>query len=111
MHSKRATSPRLYIVGFELAIEFQAETDPKDLRVSGLPAPSFNVHRWPPEVYPNAAYSPFALDIWELGKGFEEFSEKVRWSSNNSSIFLQTDPDSLGKYPTGDQRYHGGHEI
>ena len=79
------TRPRVYLIDFEVAIQFPAEC-PETERVSiGLPfGGSFSTE---PEKYgrPHApefgsgiAYSPFKLDVWQLGISFSDF--KVRHS-------------------------------
>jgi hypothetical protein len=78
------TRPRVYLIDFEVAIQFPAEC-PESERVSiGFPlGGSFTeqehyARRHAPEFASGFAYSPFKLDVWQLGISFSNF--KVRQS-------------------------------
>ena len=77
--------PRVYLIDFEVAIQFPAQC-PESERVSmGFPlGGSFTeledyARRHAPEFASGIAYSPFKLDVWQLGISFSDF--KVRHSS------------------------------
>ena len=79
------TRPRVYLIDFEVAIQFPAEC-PDSERVSmGLPLggsftePKYYARLHAPEFAYGIAYSPFKLDVWQLGTSFSDF--KVRRSS------------------------------
>jgi hypothetical protein len=78
------TRPRVYLIDFEVAIQFPAEC-PETERVSmGLPLggsftdPEKYGRPHAPECTSGIAYSPFKLDVWQLGISFSDF--KVRHS-------------------------------
>ena len=78
------TRPRVYLIDFEVAIQFPADC-PETERVSmGLPLggsftqPEHYARRHAPEFASGIAYSPFKLDVWQLGISFSDF--KVRHS-------------------------------
>ena len=78
------TRPRVYLIDFEVAIQFPAEC-PETERVStGLPLggsftePEHYARRQAPEFATGFAYCPFKLDVWQLGISFSNF--KVRHS-------------------------------
>jgi hypothetical protein len=78
------TRPRVYLIDFEVAIQFPAEC-PESERVSmGFPlGGSFTqqehyARRHAPEFASGIAYCPFKLDVWQLGVSFSDF--KVRHS-------------------------------
>ena len=77
------TRPRVYLIDFEVAIQFPPEC-PEAERVSmGLPLggsfsmdPEQYARLHAPEFASGTAYSPFKLDVWQLGTSFSDF--KVR---------------------------------
>ena len=76
------TRPRVYLIDFEIAIQFPAEC-PEIERVSiGLPlggsftVPEKYARPHAPEFASGKAYCPFKLDVWQLGISFSDF--KVR---------------------------------
>ena len=78
------TRPRVYLIDFEVAIQFPAEC-PETERVSiGLPlggsftGPEGYARSHAPEFASGIAYSPFKLDVWQLGISLSDF--KVRHS-------------------------------
>ena len=79
------TRPRIYLIDFEVAMQFPSEC-PENERVSiGLPLggsftePEYYGRPRAPEFASGIAYSPFKLDIWQLGNSFSDF--KVRHCS------------------------------
>ena len=79
------TRPRVYLIDFEVAIQFPADC-PDSERVSmGLPLggsftePEYYARPHAPEFTSGIAYNPFKLDVWQLGTSFSDF--KVRRSS------------------------------
>ena len=79
------TRPRIYLFDFEVAVQFPAEC-PETERVStGLPLggsfpmePEKYSRPHAPEFASGISYSPFKLDVWQLGISFSNF--KVRHS-------------------------------
>ena len=76
--------PIFYLIDFEVAIQFPPEC-PESERVSiGFPLggsftePEHYARRHAPEFASGVAYSPFKLDVWQLGISFSDF--KVRHS-------------------------------
>jgi serine/threonine protein kinase len=67
--------PRVYLIDFETAVQFPAEC-PISERVSvGFPVAE-QYSRPPslaPELASGTAYSPFKLDVWQLGYSFLKF--------------------------------------
>ena len=86
------TRPRVYLIDFEVAIQFPAEC-PETERVSMGPPlggsftePEQYARPHAPEFASGIAYSPFKLDVWQLGISFSDF--KVRHSFYIFVIFL-----------------------
>jgi hypothetical protein len=79
------TRPRVYLIDFEVAIQFPAEC-PESERVSmghplgGSFPTELEKYARPhaPEFASGIAYSPFKLDVWQLGISFSDF--RVRHS-------------------------------
>ena len=78
------TRPRVYLIDFEVAIQFPEEF-PESERISmGLPVggsftgPEHYARPHAPEFASGIAYSPFKLDVWQLAISFSDF--KVRLS-------------------------------
>ena len=78
------TRPRVFLIDFEVAIQFPAECPETERLSIGLPLggsftyPEKYGRPHAPECAPGMAYSPFKLDIWQLGISFSNF--KVRHS-------------------------------
>lgn len=76
--------PHVYLIDFEVAIEFTPESAPEERLSIGYPlGESFSdvatySRPSPPEVVSGAPYNPFKLDIWQLGHSLSDF--KVSWS-------------------------------
>jgi hypothetical protein len=79
------TRPRVYLIDFEVAIQFPAECPEYERVSTGLPLggsfsgePENYARRHAPEFASGIPYSPFKLDVWQLGISFSDF--KVRHS-------------------------------
>jgi hypothetical protein len=75
------TRPRVYLIDFEVAIQFPAER-PESERVSiGRPlGGSFSMDTEKNMLAPGIAYkycSPFKLDVWQLGISFSNFKARA----------------------------------
>ncbi|CAL1711530.1 unnamed protein product [Somion occarium] len=74
--------PRVYIIDFEVAVEYPSDSLP-EARVSvGPPAGGTIVESgWsrplPPEVQSGQPYSPFKLDVWQFGYSFVTFRSTI----------------------------------
>ncbi|CAL1711516.1 unnamed protein product [Somion occarium] len=75
--------PRVYLIDFEVAVEFPSEL-PVEARVSVGPPSGGTINiadGWgrpvPPEVDSGMPYSPFKLDVWQLGYSFITFRSTV----------------------------------
>ena len=78
------TRPRVYLMDFEVAVQFPAECSEAERVSMGFPLggsftePEHYARRHAPEFATGIAYSPFKLDVWQLGISFSDF--KVRQS-------------------------------
>ena len=79
------TRPRIYLIDFEVAIQFPAECPEAERVTMGRPlGGSFSTEPekygrpLAPEFASGIAYGPFKLDVWQLGTSFSDF--KVRHS-------------------------------
>ena len=74
--------PRVYLIDFEVAIEFPAECPVEERLTVGYPLggsfPELSTYSAPraPECASGKPYSPFKLDVWQLGFSLSNF--KVR---------------------------------
>ena len=86
------TRPRVYLIDFEVAIQFPAECLESERVTIGPPLggsftePEHYARRHAPEFASGIAYNPFKLDVWQLGISFSDF--KVRRSLHIFSLFL-----------------------
>ena len=65
--------PRVYLIDFETAVQFPAGC-PLTERVSvGFPVAEMYARPHAPEFASGKPYSPFKLDIWQLGTSFSGF--------------------------------------
>ena len=77
-----ATShPRVYLIDFEVAVEFPPDSSPEERVSVGYPSggslvdPDEYTRPIPPELTDrDRGYCPFKLDVWQLGTSFAEFS-------------------------------------
>jgi hypothetical protein len=76
-----ASRPRVYLIDFEVAVEFTSECPPGERVSTGyplggsFPAPEMYSRPLPPEISSsNNCYCPFKLDVWQLGKSFANFT-------------------------------------
>jgi hypothetical protein len=69
IHSRKQTRPRVYIIDFEMAVDFPSDSDSANRLVSGFPCPKVEKYMRPqaPELMENSLYCPFKLDIWQFG--------------------------------------------
>ena len=75
-----ASRPRVYINDFELAVGFNENTPEEDHLCVGIPLGGSidrNARPMPPEVLSGKPYSPYKLDVWQLGVAFEHFRVRV----------------------------------
>ncbi len=78
--------PRVYLIDFEVAIEFPAECPVEERLSVGYPLggsfPELSMYGAPcaPEFASGKPYSPFKLDMWQLGTSLANF--KVRGVHN-----------------------------
>ena len=81
---KIATShPRVYLIDFEVAVEFPPDC-PADQCVSiglpiggSVPQPEMYSRPCPPELRSGKPYCPFKLDVWQLGRSLWDFSASL----------------------------------
>ncbi|CDO75226.1 hypothetical protein BN946_scf184895.g6 [Trametes cinnabarina] len=76
--------PRVYLTDFEVAVQFPEDATFEDCVVSGIPSGgSFpdDVTQYkrpvPPEVTSGSAYNAFKMDVWQLGKSYEDFQSTI----------------------------------
>jgi len=73
------TRPRVYLMDFEVSVQFPQGYEERQCFVSGLPVGgSFTeaetyCRSKAPECLTGELYSPFKLDIWQLGISLEKF--------------------------------------
>jgi len=90
--------PRVYLVDFEVAKEFPPEYPADDCVLNGYPlGGSFTcleMYSRPhaPEFTSGKPYSPFKLDVWQLGTSLSEFKVGV---SSASQLIGCSSPDQL----------------
>ncbi|KIM79428.1 hypothetical protein PILCRDRAFT_10264 [Piloderma croceum F 1598] len=79
-----ASRPRVYLIDFEVAMEFPAECPPVERMSTGYPPggsfPETEMYSRPllPEISSsNNCYCPFKLDIWQLGSTFANFRTTI----------------------------------
>jgi len=77
------TRPRVYLIDFEVSMQFPAEC-PEAERVSiGFPLggsftePEHYARCHAPEFATGIAYCPFKLDVWQLGISFSDFKSTI----------------------------------
>ncbi|KAF8815276.1 hypothetical protein BYT27DRAFT_6735503 [Phlegmacium glaucopus] len=75
--------PRVYLIDFEVAIQFSPECPIDQCIMTGYPLggsfTELEMYGRPhaPEFASGKAYSPFKLDVWQLGKSFEGFKSTI----------------------------------
>ncbi|KAF5316324.1 hypothetical protein D9619_006766 [Psilocybe cf. subviscida] len=70
-----ATRPRVYLIDFETAVQFEDDVTPEAMVLdsNNLPFPEETYKREPaPELYLEDDYCPFKLDVWQFGHGLIE---------------------------------------
>ena len=86
------TRPRIYLIDFEVAVQFPMECPETERLSIGLPLggsftdPEQYARPHAPECASGIPYSPFKLDVWQLGISFSDF--KVRRSLHIFALFL-----------------------
>ena len=76
------TRPRVYLIDFEVAIQFPAECPATERLSIGLPFggsfadPKNYARRHAPEFASGTSYNPFKLDVWQLGISFSDFKAR-----------------------------------
>jgi len=103
--------PRVFLIDFETAVAFSPEHPIGECVVTGCPTggsvsrPEMYSRPHAPEFASGKAYSPFKLDVWQLGNSFSDF--KVRSDHYCSFIFghhpLITFPISQSTVPKIDE--------
>ena len=78
------TRPRVYLIDFEAAIQFPAECPETECVSMGPPlggSSSTELEQYArpraPEFASGITYSPFKLDVWQLGISFSDFKVKA----------------------------------
>jgi hypothetical protein len=92
--SIHASRPRVYLIDFEVAVEFPPECPLVERLSTGyplggsFPEPKIYSRPLPPEISSsNNRYCPFKLDVWQLGSSFANFRVC------RSTLVLFTAPD------------------
>jgi hypothetical protein len=81
LRSKRNSRPRVYIIDFETAVDFDADAKLEDCQITGSPFPKdVYVRPLAPELDGDSPYCPFMLDIWQFGDGFRCFKVSIHLS-------------------------------
>lgn len=87
--------PRVYLIDFETAIQFSDDCPPEDRVCVGLPlGGSFlEEHMYARPKAPETAsghppYSPFKLDVWQLGASFYNYKVRIRDDSGSIVIYV-----------------------
>ena len=65
--------PRVYLIDFETAIQFPAGCPLTECVSVGFPVAEKYARPHAPELGSGKAYSPFKLDVWQLGYSLSEF--------------------------------------
>ena len=71
--------PRVYLIDFEVAIQFPEDCSPEERVCVGpplggsFPSPEMYNRQVPPEVESGKPYDPFKLDVWQLASSLHEF--------------------------------------
>jgi len=76
--SRGSARPRVYIIDFETAIDFDAHEGLENCLAIGFPFPN-EIYERPlaPELDGDEPYCPFMLDIWQFAQGLEHFRVSV----------------------------------
>ncbi|GJE86785.1 kinase-like domain-containing protein [Phanerochaete sordida] len=75
--------PQVYMIDFECAVEFSADSLPDERRCIGIPlGDTMEVDEYlrpvPPEVASGMPYDPFKLDVWQLGTDLADFKSTIQ---------------------------------
>jgi hypothetical protein len=74
--------PRVYMIDFETAVEFDPDTLPENRLCKDLPLPADQYRRQRPDelTRDTLLYCPFNLDIWQFGYDLANFFSVRFWS-------------------------------
>lgn len=85
---------RYFLIDFELAIQFERNSEPADRVAVGPPSEGLNPLRLAPEIGTNA-HCPFRADVWQLGLLlFRSFPTQVEQVTNLARSMLSRQPAS-----------------
>jgi hypothetical protein len=71
------SKPRVYLIDFEVAVQFPAECPSHERLCTGIPCggsmtdPTAYCRPRIPEMLSDIPYDPFKLDVWQLGTDFK----------------------------------------
>nr|VWO99832.1 Uncharacterized protein [Ganoderma boninense] len=74
-----ASRPRVYMIGFDLAVSFPEDSPPEEHRPVA------------PETLSDKPYDPFKVDVWQLGMSFSDFKSTI--PAIDKVLNSLTDPD------------------
>ncbi|KAG6889430.1 hypothetical protein C0995_001198 [Termitomyces sp. Mi166 len=90
--------PRVYLIDFEVAIQFP-EDCPAEQRVcvglplgGSFPSPEMYNRQCPPEVESGKPYDPFKLDVWQLASSLHKFKSKIPAIDDTLTAMTDGDP-------------------
>jgi len=94
--------PRVYLIDFEVAVEFPEELSFADCVVTGCPfggsfAQSGYSHPLAPEMLTGQLYSPFKLDVWQFGYYFKDKMFKKALPEIDGIISSLTEDDWVSR--------------
>jgi len=97
--------PRVYLIDFEVAVEFPLERASGECFCTGFPLggsfPQPEMYSRPlaPEMTTGEPYSPFKMDVWQLGISFRDLRMKISGIDQVLEEMTTTDPAArLGAY-------------
>lgn len=87
--------PRVYLIDFEVAVEFSADCLQEQRVVAGFPCsgslmdPEEYMRTYPHEAKTGELYCPFKTDVWQLGTSILYFrvrqSDPILWKGHTNS--------------------------
>ncbi|KAM5532920.1 hypothetical protein V8D89_013386 [Ganoderma adspersum] len=91
-----SSSPRVYMIDFELAIRFPMDSSEEERLCIGRPSggsiPGSSGRPMPPEVLSGKPYDPFKLDVWQLGKSISDFKSTIPEIDKVLASMVDPDP-------------------
>lgn len=90
--------PRVYLIDFEVAIQFPSECPLDQCTTTGFPLggsftnPATYGRPHAPEFTSGKPYSPFKLDIWQLGTSLNDFKSTIPDIDDILNEMINTDP-------------------